>query len=215
MKRSLRFILLAAVLECLLIFGFTWLWRSPPPLPITSSKKINVLKLNASGLPRTVPSAGPVKNIPSKKPMLKESAKGPSLPASAPKPQDLKPSAKPQGTTSDPGVDGMDVDQGGTAMGASEAEIQKYLQRVLALVARKKYYPRLSRENGEEGVVIVQVKIARSGEILRYALTQSSPYIRLNQASQNTLNGLRLPPLPEKYPKESLSLEIPFRFRLQ
>ena len=103
------------------------------------------------------------------------------------------------------GPDGAQTDQ----------EMQRYLRRVLTLVARRKYYPRSSRELGEEGLVIVQVRIARSGEILRYALTRTSPHERLNEAAKKTFDGLKLPPLPTSYDGGTLNLEIPFRYRLQ
>lgn len=221
MNRTAKFVLLAAALEALLALMLNRFWNQPRPVHLASERKLQILHLG--GGKTAEPSPLLQEHAPAPTPPEKITApKTIPRPNAASRPATRMPERDPQNSTTSQapaaGGTGPEVSKdnsGGTDEVQTDQEMQRYLRRVLALVARRKYYPRSSRELGEEGLVIVQVRIARSGEILRYALTRTSPHERLNEAAKKTLDGLKFPPLPVSYDGGTLNLEIPFRYRLQ
>jgi TonB family protein len=103
----------------------------------------------------------------------------------------------------------------GSGGGGGDGSLSRYFQQVLARIEQKKQYPRLAQQNGEEGIVLVDLHIGRSGQLLGYQLRDSDSSQRLIQATLHTVEAAApFPPLPEQYPKESLTLQVPVRYQL-
>jgi protein TonB len=93
--------------------------------------------------------------------------------------------------------------------------LSQYIGQVLAKIERKKLYPRLSQQNGEEGVVLVDLRIGRSGQLLSYDLRKAPPRPRLIEATRSAIQAAApFPSLPENYAQESLNLQVPVRYQL-
>jgi TonB family protein len=99
--------------------------------------------------------------------------------------------------------------------GGGDESLSPYIRQVLARIERKKQYPRISQQNGEEGIVTVDLHIGRSGQLLAYELREGPNNQRLIQAAMNSIQAAApFPPLPEQYPRETLTLQVPVRYQL-
>jgi TonB family protein len=99
--------------------------------------------------------------------------------------------------------------------GKIEGELQKYIREMVRRVDAKKRYPRISQENGEEGIVPVKLIVGSSGEVLDFQVLKNSEFSRLNEATRQTIKEASpFPPLPSGYDKPRLVVEIPVRFRI-
>jgi TonB family protein len=98
--------------------------------------------------------------------------------------------------------------------GGGEGSLSQYVRQVLLRIEQRKQYPRISQQTGEEGMVLVDLRIGRSGELLGYELRNGSSE-RLMQATKNSIQAAApFPPLPKQYPKEVLTLQVPVRYQL-
>lgn len=111
---------------------------------------------------------------------------------------------------------GPSVGDGRGAGGGGDGSLGPYVAKVLALIEGKKHYPKMARENGEEGEVLVELKIGRTGRLLGYQLLGRPPSPRLGRASLRSIQAAApFPPLPVLYARDSLTLEVPVRFKLR
>lgn len=104
---------------------------------------------------------------------------------------------------------------GGAPKKINPNDMRKYINKVVRRIDRKKRYPRLAKENGEEGVVMVKMTLDRNGTLVAYRLSRRAPSERLNQATLSTVQSAApFPPLPNSYPNSNITIEVPVRFRL-
>jgi TonB family protein len=103
----------------------------------------------------------------------------------------------------------------GIGSGGGDAVLSQYVRQVLARIEQKKQYPRISQQNGEEGTVLVDLRIGRNGQLLSYEFRKSTPHQRLINATISSIQAASpFPPLPEYYVQESLNLQVPVRYQL-
>lgn len=150
-------------------------------------------------IPRTHPPAPLRKQGPavSEAPSAPQTAEAPSVPSN--------PSVAEAGTRS--GLEGSPQ--------RAKDDLQKYIRKVSRLIDSKKRYPRISQENGEEGIVSVQLVLGSSGELIRFTVLQRTEHERLHQAAVETIKAASpFPPLPESHRESQLVIQVPVRFRL-
>jgi periplasmic protein TonB len=75
-------------------------------------------------------------------------------------------------------------------------------------------YPESSRRRGEEGVVLLTVRVDERGEIASIAIKQSSGFSRLDQAAVKGVERWKFNPARVGSIAVSSQIEIPIRFRL-
>lgn len=76
-------------------------------------------------------------------------------------------------------------------------------------------YPRLSRLRGEEGKVLLHVKVNEQGSVETLQLNQSSGSARLDQAAYDTVSRWRFVPAQQGGESVSAWVIVPILFRLQ
>ncbi len=109
---------------------------------------------------------------------------------------------------------GTGVSTGNTTQ-KTQDEMQKYIVKIIRILDAKKYYPRLSKENGEQGTIMVKLVLSTRGELLDYQFIKKSDYERLNNATVETLKvASPFPPVPASYTEARLVVEVPVSFRM-
>ncbi|MEM6405870.1 MAG: TonB family protein [Pseudomonadota bacterium] len=91
-----------------------------------------------------------------------------------------------------------------------------YLQQLHHLLKRHQHYPRLARQRGEQGTVVVSFDIQPDSRLHNIQLHHATASERLNQAalrSVHKLNGL-LPPLPAALNKRPWPVTVPIVYQL-
>ncbi len=122
-----------------------------------------------------------------------------------------------KGSGHGPGEGGGNGPGRGGGQGGREArtEMERYVHNVLKKIDAKKRYPRLSKENGEEGVVSILLTIDTTGNLVGYRIAKSGPFERLTEATIQTVQAASpFPPLPSSYGQSKLIIEVPLRFYL-
>lgn len=104
---------------------------------------------------------------------------------------------------------------GGGQAKPSQDEIRRYINQVVRRIDRNKRYPRISRQNGEQGTVKVKLTLGRGGELIHYTLVRETNFKRLSQATVATIQAAApFPPLPSAYTSSQMTIEVPVRFHL-
>lgn len=75
-------------------------------------------------------------------------------------------------------------------------------------------YPEASRHLGEEGVVLVRVKVRADGQVAGVALAEPCPHGRLNQAALDAARRARYAPARSADGPIESAILVPFRFKL-
>ena len=91
-----------------------------------------------------------------------------------------------------------------------------YLAQLHRLLQRHQHYPRLARQRGEQGTVIVRFDIQPDSRLHNIQLHRTTTSERLNQAALRSirdLNGL-LPPLPAALSGRPWSVKVPIVYQL-
>ncbi|MGH7112483.1 MAG: energy transducer TonB, partial [Stellaceae bacterium] len=89
-----------------------------------------------------------------------------------------------------------------------------YRARLIGWIGAHTYYPQSARDAGEEGEVLLRFRIERSGRVADVAVVRSSGYPDLDAAALAMMRGAALPPFPPSMPQQSITVEVPIRFRL-
>lgn len=184
-------------------------------VPFTSEQFSTRISMGEMSRPApTVPSRPAESPAPPKKKLL--TAQKSPVPSVAARPAQTQGSVQP---VSRPAVDSAAVSSGSNTAEASphqaKDEMQKYIKKVTRIIDAKKRYPTLSKANQEEGVVLLQLVLGRSGELLSFSVLDKPPYERLFQAAIDTVKAASpFPPLPASYGKERLLIQVPVRFRM-
>jgi len=93
---------------------------------------------------------------------------------------------------------------------------QHYLAALAARIDRSKFYPRVARRLGEEGMAVVGFVIQRNGELTDIHIVESSGHQRLDEAAIKTLR--RVTPfrrIPEAIDRERWPITVPIAFSLR
>ncbi len=86
-----------------------------------------------------------------------------------------------------------------------------YFARVRSIVERAKRYPEDSKRRGEQGVVLVRVKVSETGKITSIELIKSSGYSRLDNETLRAIRSIgSFPPPPNGRPVE-FNLEVEYK----
>jgi len=89
-----------------------------------------------------------------------------------------------------------------------------YRAAVSAWLQSHKHYPESARARGEEGQVVLRFRVARSGQVLNYAVVQSSGYPELDAAVDAMMRGAVLPPFPTDMMAADIQVTVGVRFAL-
>ena len=90
-----------------------------------------------------------------------------------------------------------------------------YLAQVKAWLAQHKTYPRVAAMRRQEGVVMMQITIDRSGNIIDFRVQEKSGYRLLDKEARKIMERANpVPPIPDTIPEEVLELLIPVEFFL-
>jgi TonB family protein len=103
---------------------------------------------------------------------------------------------------------------GAATPAAAEDDLTEWGMRVYDAFAAKQRYPRAALDEHLEGTVKIQVTVSRSGQIIGFAINQSSGHEVLDGEVINILNRINpLPPLPEGL--QDFIFKIPLRFNME
>jgi len=98
---------------------------------------------------------------------------------------------------------------------ASTAPLQAADFRAASLANRPADYPRLARQRGWEGKVMLEVEVSAQGKPVSVRVVHSSGYPQLDEAAIETVTAWRF--TPARRGNESLAdtVHVPIEFRLQ
>lgn len=203
-KRTFWFILLALLLHGSLFYFFS----SP-------SRKLLKVSLNSQEFSTQWGMVSPTR-LPQQKPASTRPIAEKTNTRSSKLEKNLKPSKSASAADlRNSGSQGKDIHNTSGSPDIPQDEIQNYVQDVVRILDSNKRYPRLSRENHEEGKVVIQLVLGRSGRLLGYQLIQSCAHPRLNGASLDTVRASSFPPLPASYTGSKMVLRIPVKYKLR
>ena len=91
---------------------------------------------------------------------------------------------------------------------------EDYLWQVVRKIAQHRYYPKSSRENSEEGLVVTLVTIARDGRLLDVTISRSSGYRTLDNAVLEVIRAAApYAPLPNDVLGDRHTFVLPLNYR--
>ena len=86
---------------------------------------------------------------------------------------------------------------------------------VIQSVNRAPVYPRVARQNGYEGTVILQVRVSPEGRAKIIRMVQSSGYLVLDESARDTIKGWHFRPARQFGVTVESDIRIPVHFRLR
>jgi protein TonB len=86
--------------------------------------------------------------------------------------------------------------------------------QLLAWVEAHKTYPPLALQQGDEGVVVAQFTVDRTGHVSSPVLQRRARAPELNQAVLDMLKGASVPPFPASMTAASVTVTIPIKYSL-
>jgi len=89
-----------------------------------------------------------------------------------------------------------------------------YKRLVVAALEKNKFYPPLAKRLGIEGSVEVEITVNRLGEVTEVKVVRGEHKI-LNRAALKLIKKSKLPPLPQSYKGESLTLTVSIGYALR
>lgn len=187
----------------------------PEPEPV--SEPVPVVERGEPVAPPPRPVVRPVdKPKPPPKPPAKPVKPAPVAPVTAPT---APPVADSVPALTSPAAVPAPAQQAAEAQASRQREadaMAEYRGLLMALLARHKEYPRLSRRLGEQGEVRVAFEVAADGRVLSVALVQGSGHARLDEATLGIFEVLnrQLPPFLPGMAAASLRFELPVRYAL-
>jgi periplasmic protein TonB len=91
---------------------------------------------------------------------------------------------------------------------------EDYLWQVVRKIAQHRYYPKSSRENSEEGLVVTLVTIARDGRLLDVTISRSSGFRTLDNAVLEVIRAAApYAPLPNDVLGDRHTFVLPLNYR--
>jgi protein TonB len=113
-----------------------------------------------------------------------------------------------------PAVTGAASPPAGDGNTAAGVEKTGESRAVRVRFAPKPAYPALSRELGEEGVVLLRISVSAGGQFEQVQLLRSSGFIRLDRAARDGVRSWRFDAAWQGGQPVADSIDIPVRFRL-
>jgi protein TonB len=77
-----------------------------------------------------------------------------------------------------------------------------------------KRYPDAARQRGEEGRAVLRFRVARSGQVIDYAVVSSTGYADLDAAVESMMRGAMLPAFPATMTQPEIEVSVTIRFGL-
>ncbi|GGX97452.1 energy transducer TonB [Vogesella alkaliphila] len=167
--------------------------RAAPP-PSTPSTPSTPSMLPAATLPATAPATGKATVTSAAAPAGSSSGSGSNAAANL-----------ATASTAPAAAEGK---AGGGAEKAGES------RAVRVRFSPKPPYPALSRELGEEGVVLLRISVGAGGEFEQVQLLRSSGFVRLDRAARDGVRSWRFDAAWQGGQPVAASIDIPVRFRL-
>jgi periplasmic protein TonB len=191
--------------------------QAPPPPPMVAPAPVPVPPPEKLTLPPRAPSAAPRPATPHPAPAR------PSAPPAFPAPMafSLGGPASPPAERRRLGR-GIDLSLGSGVVGAENTKIfgrsdskevgPDWYNRFAAWWDRHGYYPPQAGRNGEEGQVVLDMVVLRSGRVARVALASGSGSQWLDMAALGVFRDATLPPLPsDAAPSVPITLTIHYQ----
>ena len=99
---------------------------------------------------------------------------------------------------------------------ANPSLLSVYVGSILQLIENQKHYPPSAQRRGQQGRVVLSLKLSRGGDILAVTVLEPSPYTDLNDASLETIQRIgHFPPLPDGIKLSEVNLKVPVEYKLQ
>jgi protein TonB len=89
-----------------------------------------------------------------------------------------------------------------------------YRAALSAWLESHKRYPESARSRGEEGRAVLRFRVARSGQVLNYALVGSTGFADLDASIDAMMRGATLPPFPADMTASDVEVTVTVRFAL-
>ena len=95
-------------------------------------------------------------------------------------------------------------------MGNDAGPGDDYLELLRRWISRFQHYPEEAEKQGQRGVVLLDIDIARDGTVLDVRVARSSGYPLLDEAALQTVrDSSPVPPFPTQYRRERGTIEVP------
>lgn len=92
----------------------------------------------------------------------------------------------------------------------------KLKSQIKDLILKNRYYPRMARRLGHEGVVEVKFTIGVDGRLVELSLDKESPYGTLNKGAMQTIQNIdRFPVVKELFLNNRYTITVPIEFSLE
>ena len=82
------------------------------------------------------------------------------------------------------------------------------------LLVQHRYYPQQAAQAGEDGTVVIELTVARSGRVESVSVKSGSGSSWLDMAAVGTWRNAQLPPLPAEVAGDRLTFSIPINYLL-
>ncbi|NCN95464.1 MAG: energy transducer TonB, partial [Bdellovibrionales bacterium] len=90
-----------------------------------------------------------------------------------------------------------------------------YQNQLIAQLNANRFYPPLAKKMRQQGVVLVQFRVSKSGKILEAKVIQESPFKSLNDSARKLVEGLHnLAPFPAEITKTTWLFEVPVKYQM-
>ncbi len=91
-----------------------------------------------------------------------------------------------------------------------------YLAELLQAIESRKFYPKIAKRRGMEGVVKVRFVLQKEGRIEKIAVAEGSGYGVLDRAALKTVASIgAFKPIPEALKKERWEIVVPIRYQIE
>ena len=98
--------------------------------------------------------------------------------------------------------------------GGSNDPMAKYVGVIHKLVSNKKRYPVIAQRLRQQGVVVLKVKLSKTGQLLNVEVVEPSKYKSLTDASVDAVKNIpQFPAIPNEIKMDEISFNIPFDYR--
>jgi protein TonB len=177
----------------------------PPPRPVTAASPAGP-PISVTSLPSPAP------------PALRETGQSMRMPAASAAPQEALRSADEAPTHATATASEGQSEPGMVSLSAgrdARHEQQRYLQDLMAWLARHRLYPDAARKARLQGIVHVRFTLDRQGQLLAAAVDRGPGIDLLEQAAMQVLQRANpMPPIPDSMGISKLTLTLPIEYSL-